>query len=650
MATAQQGMNPQFAGGNLTIPGYRYQDRFSYQGQQGGWRLAVQSAVSQQTDGNTWLYFLIQSSQASASTITAQQAISKGIARTYLQSSSTIRQLTSGYGGVLSDYQGVTRFRDPSSNPPPNNGGYQYFYVYVVLMNSAGTATAQSTAYRCTFANSGQYTQINNSTGLITLAYQDNITGTIIDTPTQNYVNTLASTVMTGTQSPYQRQVTGVANDGNVYYAVDSASSFTSIANQSAGRTIGQTVATRPWYRATSPNTIGVYPIVLVGDETTYYIWTRGYYGGDKTQLSDIQQNTTVKFDGNYYISQSSDRYWTTYRAQDIVQLPTTTFQVTSTQVQQYAGSSQTMFQVPVQYAINHNTYRWTGSSTSYSYQLAGTQGGYQQTQLKVVNSNSVFSDVGGSQKTLYLWVKYRYQADNVYYYTGESIVVETQADADVNDPSFTNITQAVTSSAYTEDWQTTGTNLTGQIHWTATASSGASVQLSTNNSTFVTGAQGIQRSANQTGYVKLTTGSSTNTAYTATVSTSQAGGASGSFTATTGTSGQQGQQTGGGGTFNYGLRINNSQQTQIITEQSRVGNIIAEAQYSISGSQQSGQLKFSGIDCSQSTNTGIIITASVPSTSPYFVRRSSFQQGILLYPYQSNTSTVTGKLYLVRY
>jgi len=224
-------------------------------------------------------------------------------------------------------------------------------------------------------------------------------------------------------------------------------------------------------------------------------------------------------------------------------------------------------------------------------------------------------------------------------------------ADLTPDNPSFTNIQQAATSSAFTENWQTTGLDSGNQVTWTATASAGT-VQLSTDNSTYVSGATGIQRSLNQTGYVKLTTTSSQNTTHTVTVSTSSGNGASGSWTVTTASSGQQGQQTVGGTAFQYGLEIYNSQGQKIIDSLSRPGNIIATAQFSISGSQaSSGVVKFQGFDCSQTTKTGIIIDVGTQfSQSPHYERRSQAQQGIILYPNQSTSQTVTGTLYLVTY
>jgi len=621
MATAQQGMNPQFAGGNLTIPGYRWQDRFSYQGQQGGWRLLVQSPVSQQTDGQTWLYFLCQTQQASASTITAQQAISKGIARTYLQANASIRQLTTGIGATNSQYQGVTRFRDISLQYPPNNGGNQYFYIYVVLMNNAGTAPAQQTAYRCTIANSAGYTQINNSTGLITLTYQDNVTGTVIDTPSQNYINTASST------NPYvfQRQVTGVLNDQNIYYAVDSPSSFTNFF-QAAGRTLQQQ-STRSWYKPTSPFTFGLHPIVTSGNENTYYNWSRGYYGGDKTTLTYIQSNSTSIWDRNYYVSQSSDRYFTVYRAQDIVTIPTTYYQISIAQANN--TSSNVTFQVPIQYAVGHNEYKWTTSSTNYQAQAAGTQQGYQQTQLNIINSNNVFSSTANSQRDLYLWVRYRYQSDQVYYYTGETIRVNTQGDTTPDAPVLTptSYAGASTNTYYTAGWTTQGVSSGVQVPWQAAGQ--GSPQLSANGTSWSTS---LQRTQGQTGYIRVLSSSSQNVTRTGTVRFAQQTSIDADLSVTT-TAG--GGEAGGGGSGNYGLAVYNSTgQSVIIDESSRIGNLLNTTTVSFqsgqTGTNSSGRHAFSGVNCQDDNKIAVIYRSDIFSQFQpvcQITRRSASQQ-----------------------
>ena len=223
--------------------------------------------------------------------------------------------------------------------------------------------------------------------------------------------------------------------------------------------------------------------------------------------------------------------------------------------------------------------------------------------------------------------------------------------------PSFTNVTQALTSTAYTEDWQTTGVGIyptSVQVTWTASTTAGT-VQLSTQETTgYVSGATGIQRSNQQTGYVKLTTSSSQSTAHTVTVS---GGGVSAQWVVTTAGSGGQGGQTQGGQSQAYGLKIQNSQSQTIISDTSKIGNIRASRTFSMNGQQHSGGQQFfvssqtgGAIDCSDETEIAIIIKASQFFNTPYYIRRSSAQQGFVLYPYQNNVGTITGEIILVEY
>lgn len=642
MATQQQARQLIFVAGGTNLPGTQNNDYRS--AQQAGWIIRVPTAVQQeeaQSGGNTYIYWLMKG--YSSTTVTTTQLAQHAVARTIFASQQLDRKLRTQWQSSTQTYYNATKlFNAEGGVYPPNQGGTNQFAIYVSTNDSAGNFSSSfPQAYKCLFQQQSGYPV---SSGNWTITSQDSRP---IVNDSQNGVSEQDVLRSTGyyTRSAYGQS----ANQQHIWYLSQQVqSTLPSNTSGFAARTFN-TNTTRNW--KTVGETQDIVTTVPYGQLVRYRIYTRVYSGSSGNNNEVFGQGSAARiWDRVYYMSQGSYQSWNVGGIDDQVTLNPTSFQITEAQAQ----TTSTQLQTLVDGNTGQHRFRFSLNTSGAIGSAAGINSitdGATSKQINISNGNSLFP-AAGSDDQFYLWVNNYADSGSQYHPTNplRSVTIETQAGADVNDPSFTNVTQAVTSSAYTEDWQTTGTNLTGQIYWTATASSGASVQLSTDNSTFVTGAQGIQRGANQTGYVKLTTGSSTNTAYTATVSTSQAGGASGTFTVTTGSSGQQGQQTGGGGTFNYGLRINNSQQTQIITEQSRVGNIIAEAQYSISGSQSSGQLKFSGIDCSQSTNTGIIVTASVPATSPYFVRRSSFQQGVLLYPYQSNTGTITGKLYLVRY
>ena len=260
-----------------------------------------------------------------------------------------------------------------------------------------------------------------------------------------------------------------------------------------------------------------------------------------------------------------------------------------------------------------------------------------------------------GNTKTYYLYAANLLGRDSEYMSgTSYSVTRAAAQDTTPNTPSFTNVTQALTSTAYTENWQTSGVTSGVQVTWTASTTAGT-VQLSTQETTgYVSGATGIQRTNQQTGYVKLTTTGSQGTAHTVTVS---GGGVSAQWVVTTISQAQQGTQSGGGTGQQYGLKIQNSQEQVIISDTSKVGNVRATRTFSIVG-QSSPQQFFvdsqtgGAVDCSDSTQMAIIIQASAFFRAPYYIRRTSAQQGFELYPYSSATSqqTVTGVITLVEY
>lgn len=263
-----------------------------------------------------------------------------------------------------------------------------------------------------------------------------------------------------------------------------------------------------------------------------------------------------------------------------------------------------------------------------------------------------------GNSKTYYLYAANLLGEDSEFmsgtsYTVSKAFAQDTTPDV----PSFTNVTQALTNTAYTESWQTTGLSFyptSPQVTWTASTTAGT-VQLSTQETTgYVSGATGIVRTNQQTGYVKLTTTGSQGTAHTVTVS---GGGVSAQWVVTTISQAQQGSQIQGGTGQQYGLKIQNSQAQTIIDDTSKVGNVRATRTFSIAG-QSSPQQFFvnaqtgGAVDCSDATQMAIIIQASAFFIAPYYIRRTSAQQGFELYPYDSATSqqTVTGVITLVEY
>ena len=260
-----------------------------------------------------------------------------------------------------------------------------------------------------------------------------------------------------------------------------------------------------------------------------------------------------------------------------------------------------------------------------------------------------------GNSKTYYLYAANLLGQDSEYMSgTSYSVTRAAAQDTTPDVPSFTNITESLTNTAYTENWQTSGVTSGVQVNWTASATAGT-VQLSTQENTgYVSGATGIQRTNSQTGYVKLTTTGSQGIAHTVTVS---GGGVSAQWVVTTIPQAQQGVPIQIGTGQQYGLKIQNSQEQLIISDTSKVGNVRATRTFSIAG-QSSPQQFFvnsstgGAIDCSDATQMAIIIQGSEFFRAPYYIRRTSAQKGFELYPSDRATSqqTVSGVITLVEY
>ena len=141
-------------------------------------------------------------------------------------------------------------------------------------------------------------------------------------------------------------------------------------------------------------------------------------------------------------------------------------------------------------------------------------------------------------------------------------------------------------------------------------------------------------------------TGASTGTpapsSSTTVVDTSNPGGGGGS-----------GSGTGGGTANTYGLQILNSAGTQVIVDDtSRLTNFLAAD--SINTNTQSSKTMFTNFDCSDKTETGILVTWSgTLYASPTVTRRSSALGGITVTKNSNDTSSSTAgiaTIELVRY
>lgn len=439
--------------------------------------------------------------------------------------------------------------------------------------------------------------------------------------------------VLTGSTSSYQHQLTGCGADTLYYASYTSGSSQGSTTTYSNLSHIGRTFttgSTRTLNGTSSGSSITSIPAQGSGDRV--YIWavlSPSAVGG-----SNITNSTTMTYTGSSYIVENPDTNISLAPSSTTITAGSTS----NVTVQLTGDTSGTQYRL-----FTSDIPKWASTFNGNGTSSGGFTISYSQNELPPT----------GSTYTYFCQARViTGDRDNYWVNTGDSFTItRSNADTDPNniDSQLTDINPAQTSVQYVESWQTTGVTSGYQIPWTATASSGASVQLSTNNSTWVTGAQGIQRSLNQTGYVRLQTGSAQNTAYTATIKANNV--SKGTWTLTTAGSGQQGQQTGGGAAFQYGLEIKNQQGTStIIDSTSKIGTIVATTAYSIPANN-SGQVKFATFDCSNATQTSIIFNSGSQYFGiPYFIRRTAQQQGVVLYPYSGATQTSTGQLYLIRY
>ena len=537
----------------------------------------------------------------------------------------TVNLSSNGSGGTL-------KYAQSASNSVPTSGwqtssqfshtrGTTRYYWASQATNTSGAYSSSVSLYVAPLGTLELGIGISNYNSPQRYVSNGNALTTVADNTT---------VVLTGSTSSYQHQLTGCGADTLYYASYTSGSSQGSTTTYSNLSHIGRTfttASTRTLNGTSSGSSISNIPAEGSGDRV--YIWA--VLNPTSVGGSNITNSTTMTYTGSSYIVENPDT--------NIGLVPSsTTITASSTSnvtVQLTDDTSGTQYRL-----FTSDVPKWASTANGGSQDFTLS---YSENELPPT----------GSTYTYFCQARViTGDRDNYWVNTGDSFTItrsNVDTDPDNIDSQLTDINSAQTSVQYVDSWQTTGVTSGYQIPWTATASSGASVQLSTNNSTWVTGAQGIQRSLNQTGYVRLQTGSSTGTAYTATLKANNLN--RGTWVVTTASSGQQGQQTGGGGAFQYGLEIKNQQGTStIIDSTSKIGTIVSTIPYSIAPSN-SGQIKFATFDCSNATQTSIVFNSGSQYFGiPYFIRRTAQQQGVVLYPYSGATQTSTGQLYLIRY
>ena len=583
-----------------------------------GWN-SVQSSIEQGSSGSATLY--VPSSFASYIQGTANEGTGDPQLSTNgsyderfhwrITPSSTSNSLASGFTTTSGYFSG-----------PSNNASIA---ISPTTSASAGTYYLKLYYYSPTGATAGTSTLVDTISFSVTALAP-------LDT---NITLTSSSIVVGNTTNSYTQGLTG--GGSNTIYYILNANNLANGSNIEALRAGGDSRYIARTYTSTSSRSFrtsasGSYVITNLPSSSTsdtYYVYAANGLGTNSTLLSDTyivdRPDVSISLTPSTTSLSASD-------ALDDATSPTVnvTGDTFGTQYRLYTNN------IP-RWIDTHNG-GGTASTTDFRIK-------YSQNELPPAGSTYTYFTQARIPST--------YGGSGTWINTGNSFTI-TRSSADLTPDSptsqFTNLTQRVTSTQYTEDWQTTGITSGNQITWTATVSGGggSSVQLSTNNSTWVTGAQGIQRSLNQTGYVRVGTGSSQNTTYTATLTS---GSTTGSWSVATASTGTGGQQTGGGNAFQYGLEIKNPGGTAtIIDSTSKIGTIIATAQYSIAANS-AGQQKFLGFDCSNATQTCLIFNAGAQYFNmPYFTRRTAAQQGVILKPNPNAAQTVSGEIYLIRY
>lgn len=565
---------------------------------------------------------------------------------------SSVTMRTGGVGGAIKATSGsVTIYKTPSTPSVATSNVSTSGFTATATAGSTNAGTLQvslNSNFSSVFTSPKTFTGLSANTTYTVYARQNNsnigISGTSTTTVTTsanpapldtNITLTSSSIVVGNTTSSYTQGLTG--GGSNTLYYILNANNLANGSNIDALRTGGDSRYIARTYTSTSSrsfrtsasgsNIITNLPSSSTSD--TYYVYAANTSGTNSTLLSDTY--IVDRPDVSISLTPST----TSLSASDALD------DATSPTVNVTGDTSGTQYRL-----YTNNIPRWidthnggTAASTT-DFRIK-----YSENELPPAGSTYTYFTQARIPST--------YGGSGTWINTGNSFTI-TRSSADLTPDSptsqLTNLTQRVTSTQYTEDWQTTGITSGNQITWTATVSGGggSSVQLSTNNSTWVTGAQGIQRSLNQTGYVRVGTGSSQNTTYTATLTS---GSTTGSWSVATASTGTGGQQTGGGNAFQYGLEIKNPGGTAtIIDSTSKIGTIIATAQYSIAANS-AGQQKFLGFDCSNATQTCLIFNAGAQYFNmPYFTRRTAVQQGVILKPNPNAAQTVSGEIYLIRY
>ena len=577
------------------------------------------SGCSTATGGNAIIYWLTRTNYGSS---TSTNIFNAGTydSRTF-NTNSTRALLGSNTSGDIYNYA-------TNLGTAFNGGGSDIYYIYAANLDSNFN---WSNFVKCSFSNSVSGVSSNyltvtwtNALRAITISGGSSSTDSIPANSSTNWDSTYDAVVLSSGDAGYALDFSLGGSAGqhdNVWYATPYTTNVSSTTNpfsagSSVGRTYGQSTNPARLEDSSSSAANEVTSIPTEGYATSYRLWGRIYPGSSNPNLTNGKY-----FDGYYY----NGGLFTACHPDTGVTVPTSTISITS-------SATQADVTVSGISSSDQNGFQWR-----YNGSASGT---YGAGSVAPTSSNLPITTnlpAEGTSRVFGLFVKNFSTNSNStalhsdWIDTGQTVTVSRQAAQDttpdapqLNPASYAG---ASTNTYYTSSWTTQGVSSGVQVQWQATGQ--GSPQLSADGSSGW--ATSLSREQGQTGYIRVYSASTQNTARTASVVFAQQTSIKGDLTVTT----TSGGGSSGGGSAQYGLAVYNSTgQTVIIDGSSRIGGLISTTNLSFttaqSGAQSSGKHAFSGIDCQDDNKIGLMFRTDIfnqfyPAIS--LTRRSAAQQ-----------------------
>ena len=582
-----------------------------------GWS-GVASSIEQGTAGNavltipsTFEAYIQGTASETGETLSSNGTIQERFHWRIVSSATSHTAVSSGFAASSGDFVGPSS-GDFISIQPSFTATAQVYYIKLYFYDLNGnTGTASTLIDVGSFA-------VTAAAALDTNISLTNSTFTITETATSYSGNTMTGG---GTNTIYYvLNVSNFANGSNIDALRQNSDS------RYIARTFTSTTGTRTFETIQNAGTI-VNDLPSTGTFKTYYLYAANGNGLNSTRLTTGSTQYTVgRADTSITLTPST----TSLTA-------TSTSNVTVNVTGDTSGSEYRLYAQPIGTQIGSNYTGGGSSSTDFTIS-------YSQSQLPGLGQTYTYftqARVGALGGT---WVN-----------TNDSFTI-TRAPAatySVSSPSTVNEGSTLTFSVTTTNvvngttvaWTLSG--LSSGDYYMSYAGNPITINNNSGTATFNIVADNVA-DGNKTATLTLastdSTGASTGSPSSSTtvLDTSNPGGGGGS-----------GSGTGGGTTGTYGLQILNSAGTQVIIDDtSRLTNFLATD--SINTNTQSSKTMFTNFDCSDKTETGILVTWSgALYSSPTVTRRSSALGGITVTKNTNDTSSSTAgiaTIELVRY